>query len=234
MKSFTKKLTGFIAAALFVVTIGGALGATVPTTNVSANCDGNNAFLTFPAWYRGMTDADCNIVAPEDSSDGISAFIWKIVLNVIEIALQLVAYLALFFIIYGGFQYITSSGSADQASKAMKTILNALIGLVIAIGSVAIVNLILDAANLRGGASSGVVELEASVVLGSILGVVYWIAGVVAVIVIILAGMTYITSSGDAGKVAKAKNAIIYGAIGLLIVIMASVITNFFIGLLGG
>ena len=46
------------------------------------------------------------------------------------------------FIIMGGFKYMTSSGSPDQAAKAMKTIINAVIGMVVALGSVGLVNFV--------------------------------------------------------------------------------------------
>ena len=54
--------------------------------------------------------------------------------------------------------------------------------------------------------------------------------GIVAVIIIIIGGITYMTSQGDAGKVKKAKDTILYGVIGLIIVVLAFAITNFVIG----
>ena len=54
--------------------------------------------------------------------------------------------------------------------------------------------------------------------------------GIVAVIVIIIGGVSYMTSSGDAGKVKKAKDTILYGIIGLVICVLAFAIVNFVIG----
>lgn len=100
--------------------------------------------LTFPTWYRGLQDpATCDIESPGSGETALGDFIWKIVLNVIEIALQLVGYLAVGFIIYGGFVYITGAGSPDKITAGRKIILNAVIGLVISIFSIAIVNLVL-------------------------------------------------------------------------------------------
>lgn len=62
------------------------------------------------------------------------------------------------------------------------------------------------------------------------LNLVYFLAGAVAVIVIIVAGIMYVISSGDAGKVAKAKNLLTYSIVGLIIVLSAFAITNFVIG----
>lgn len=54
--------------------------------------------------------------------------------------------------------------------------------------------------------------------------------GLVAVIVIIIGGVNYMTSSGDAGKVKKAKDTILYGVIGLVVCVLAFAIVNFVIG----
>ena len=54
-----------------------------------------------------------------------------------------------------------------------------------------------------------------------------FLAGAVAVIVIIIGGIRYVMSSGDAGQVQSAKNTILYAVIGLIVVIMAYAIVNF-------
>lgn len=61
----------------------------------------------------------------------------------------------------------------------------------------------------------------------SILNVVYMVAGVIAVIVLIIAGINYITSAGDTNKITKAKNTILFTVVGLIIIISAFAITNF-------
>ncbi len=59
--------------------------------------------------------------------------------------------------------------------------------------------------------------------------VVATITGVAAVIVMIVAGISYITSTGDPTKVNNAKNTIIYALIGLIVVILARTIIIFVI-----
>jgi hypothetical protein len=129
----------WVVALLFVITMGGALGAVALPQTTFAAC--SDHLLTFPAWYRGLTDDSCNIKSPADTG-GLSKFIWTIALNVIEMMLQLVGYISVGFIIAGGFTYMTSTGSPDGATRARKTITNAIVGLVISIFSVAIVNVI--------------------------------------------------------------------------------------------
>lgn len=66
--------------------------------------------------------------------------------------------------------------------------------------------------------------------LQPVLQIVFGLAGGVALIVIIIAGIQFSISGGDPGKVAKAKNAIIYAAIGLAISISAFGIVTFVVG----
>ena len=68
-------------------------------------------------------------------------------------------------------------------------------------------------------------DLEGSI--GTILTIVYSIIGIIAVVMVILGGVSYATSQGDPGKVKKGKDTILYGIIGLVIVLMAFAITQF-------
>ncbi len=53
------------------------------------------------------------------------------------------------------------------------------------------------------------------------------IIGIVAVIMIIIAGLRYITSAGDANSISSAKNALIYAIVGLIVAALAQVIVRF-------
>ena len=61
----------------------------------------------------------------------------------------------------------------------------------------------------------------------NIFNTVYAFVGLVAVAFIIYGGIQYMTANGDAGKLTKAKNTIIYAVVGLVIVILAAAITFF-------
>ena len=62
-----------------------------------------------------------------------------------------------------------------------------------------------------------------STIIKSVIGIL----GLVCVIVIIIGGVNYITSSGVAGKVKKAKYTILYGVVGLVICVLAFAIVQF-------
>jgi len=78
--------------------------------------------------------------------------------------------------------------------------------------------------NQTGGTpcdSSGVENAVAQAVK-----ILSFVAGVAAIIAIIFSGFKYITSGGDAGKVANAKNTLIYAVIGIAVAVLAQVIVN--------
>lgn len=238
-----KRLIHYILA-IGVMVFGFGAAALIPSATAAAGC--TSSFLTFPAWYDGVIDqSTCEVTVPnvDQSGGGLPSFIFRIVLNVIEIALQLVAYAAAGFIIYGGFKYLTAAGSPDRITAGRKMITNALIGLVISFLSVAIVNLVSGniaaptPVNCPPGASAeinpdcvGIARVSADSALTGILTTVYYAAGIVAIIVIIVSAIFYVISQGDPGKTKRAKDGILYSVVGLIIVIMAFVITNFVIG----
>ena len=67
-------------------------------------------------------------------------------------------------------------------------------------------------------------------VLTLIINVALGVIGFVDVVMIIKGGVQYTTSSGDAAKVTKAKNTIMYGVVGLVIALLAFAIVNFILG----
>lgn len=82
-----------------------------------------------------------------------------------------------------------------------------------------------DAAN-KGGSdpiagSNGIIQTAANLIA--------LVTGIAAVAMIIIGGFTYITSAGNAEKVATARRRIIYSMIGLAIVAFAWVITSFIV-----
>ncbi|MFZ1301905.1 MAG: pilin [Candidatus Microsaccharimonas sp.] len=237
-----KILKNFLLAGVFVFFVASPVATVVlPQTAYAAVTDCNEKLLgVIPPWYRGLTQDNppaCDMKSPDDfntngEKNGLSNYIWRIVLNVIEMALVVVSIIAVFFILYGGFLYLTSGGNSAQTEKARKSIFNAVIGLVISMGAIAITNLIFGL--LDGAASStnefGVIELTAKDLLRNGLNLAYYIAGIIAVVVIIIAGIMYVTSMGDSGRVTRSKNMILYAVIGLVVILVAFAITNFVLG----
>ncbi len=53
------------------------------------------------------------------------------------------------------------------------------------------------------------------------------IIGIISVIMIIIGGIRYVTSAGDAGQTKSARDTVIYAVVGLVIAIMSYAIVNF-------
>lgn len=60
-----------------------------------------------------------------------------------------------------------------------------------------------------------------------IINVIVGMVGIIAVIVIVVGGIFFTTSQGDSAKVTKAKNAVLYGIVGLIVALLAFAIVNF-------
>lgn len=68
---------------------------------------------------------------------------------------------------------------------------------------------------------------DLNIVIQTIINTIIFVIGMVSVFMIILGGVYYTTSQGDAAKVKKGKDTILYGIIGLVISILAFAIVNF-------
>ena|SRR5579864_7576528 len=73
-----------------------------------------------------------------------------LIVNVIKILLFFAGAVAVVFVIIGGYYYLTAQGNEEQAEQGKKTLINAIIGVVVVILSYVIINVIV---NLVTGAS---------------------------------------------------------------------------------
>ena len=132
------------------VFIGGAgLMPSVVLAAKSDNCHQTSGFLEFPTWYEyleiGQKGNDpCAIVGPTESNGEFSLqkALPRIILAIIEILLRVAGILAVGYVIFGGFKYMTSQGEPDATKQAQKAVINALIGLTITILATTIVGFV--------------------------------------------------------------------------------------------
>lgn len=110
-----------------------------------AACSAGSSFFGFPTWYEYLPE-NTNVPAGTKCTPAIDlsdpAQVASIVLALIEIMLRISALVAVGFIIYGGFRYILSQGNSDSATAARKTIINAVVGLVIAMVATFVVSFV--------------------------------------------------------------------------------------------
>jgi hypothetical protein len=79
-----------------------------------------------------------------------------------------------------------------------------------------------------GGKAASTTELTDN--LKIIVNVLLFLLGSIAVIMIIIGGIRYTTSNGDASNTKAAKDTILYAVIGLVVAVMAYAIVNFVLG----
>lgn len=144
--------TFLVSLGIFSTALVGTLGLSLTNaTTVSAGTCGGGTIVAMPAWYDGLCGPDGkSIGSPKqfvsnDDKTGIGKFATIIAMNIVTILLYVVGYVSLAFIIWGGFKYMISGDSSNGTSAAKTTILNAVIGLIISIMSIAIVKFIAGA-----------------------------------------------------------------------------------------
>ncbi|MDO4870551.1 MAG: hypothetical protein Q3996_00415 [Candidatus Saccharibacteria bacterium] len=128
-------------------------------------------------------------------------------------------------IIYGGITYTLSAGNAEKLGQAKRTIIYALIGLTLVVTSFTITNFVL---NSLDGVES------ADVLAARIVNIMMFIIGVISVIMMVYAGILFVTSAGNANKVATAKQTIVYAVIGMMVAAVASAAVSLVLNQLEG
>ena len=71
-------------------------------------------------------------------------------------------------------------------------------------------------------------------IIQNVLNAIIGISGIVAVIYIVIGGVSYMTSTGDPNKVQKARQTILYAVIGLIVCALAFAIVNLTITIING
>lgn len=82
----------------------------------------------------------------------------------------------------------------------------------------------------EGSADDKLVLSNLENLLSSVIGFFTILGGIFFIVYFLIGGMEWITSAGDSGKLASARNRVIFGIIGLVILVSAYAI----IGLIGG
>lgn len=149
--SITKALVGlvsylFLFGALQFLSPGGLSTNSTPSGNggtIAEQC--SRQFMGINPWYIYLEDSafepgTCNIENFTLLGEGND--LGRVILAIADGLVKVAAIIAVAFVIVGGFQFLTSQGDPERAKHARTTVLNALIGLVIAIIAVAVVSFI--------------------------------------------------------------------------------------------
>ncbi len=105
------------------------------TLFAASDCKADNLFGIIPPWYKYLpfksTDA-AKCVVDLNLTDNPEQF-WLVGFGIVDILLRVAGIVAVAYVIYGGFRYITSQGESENLKNARNTIINALIGVAITI-----------------------------------------------------------------------------------------------------
>ncbi len=128
--------------------------------------------------------------------------------------------LAVIMIIWSGVLFMTAAGDENKVTTARKALTWSIVGLAIAIIGKGFTTLISDILSPVGGGanltSQGVVT-----VLNNLANWIFSLAIVLAVIMIIWAGVLFMTASGSEEKITKARKALIWSLVGVAIAIVS-------------
>ncbi len=80
---------------------------------------------------------------------------------------------------------------------------------------------------LKGAGGSDANQDDLKKNIQTVVNVLLFILGAIAVIVIIIGGIRYTTSNGDPGQTKAAKDTILYAVVGLIVAILAYAIVSF-------
>lgn len=197
----------------------------------AVDCNTSTAIPLLPTWYKYLdfdtSNDGCDIkMVPDDLPKSIVL----IGLAIIEMLLVLAGIVAVIMVMVGGFKYVISQGEPDKIANAKNTIINSLIGAVIAIVASQLVTYVVSTFVGSGTNNPNFDLFQINASGNKIrdgLSVFFAVIGAVSVFMVVLGGFNFIISRGNAEKIAKARRTIFYALIGLVVAIFASAIVSF-------
>jgi hypothetical protein len=102
----------------------------------AANCE--QPFFGLVPWYHylNVNAGNCEV----QNFNFLGGDVALVLLAIVDDLLRVAGIVAIAFVVYGAIQYIASQGSPEATAKAQTTIINALIGMAIAITAIAFVS----------------------------------------------------------------------------------------------
>jgi hypothetical protein len=98
------------------------------------------------------------------------------------------------------------------------------------VGDASAINVIKDQCAVNTSSPICVAQKDdATVMIKTVINTMLYILGIIAVIMIVVSGIRYVTSTGDASRVKAAKDTLTYSVVGLVVAILAFTIVNFVI-----
>jgi hypothetical protein len=134
LESIKKVTTSFIMLVAGLALVGGLVYAPV-TAEAQNNCQSNS--------NRTPNFGD-NCVGGLNNVRGTREGIAEIVVRIVNFFIFILAAVSVGFIVYGGYLFVTDNGDGNNAGKGKKIVINAIIGLVVALISFTVVTLVVN------------------------------------------------------------------------------------------
>jgi len=116
-------------------------------SSFAASC-APQGFFNFPVWYKYLIEAGkmevnsatgrCEVVGYGPDKFMVTD-LGLVALALVDIAFRIVGLVAVAYVVWGGIQFVTAQGETERTKKARQTVINALIGMIIALISVGFV-----------------------------------------------------------------------------------------------
>ncbi|HSX45284.1 MAG TPA: hypothetical protein VLF39_04255 [Candidatus Saccharimonadales bacterium] len=99
----------------------------------AVTCSKASNFFALPRWYKYLSYSKSALTGKCEVTIHSWGQYWLIGLAALDIVMRIAGLVAVAFVIWGGFTYLISQGEPDKTAEARRTIVNALIGAVIAV-----------------------------------------------------------------------------------------------------
>ncbi len=177
----------------------------------------------------------CNPIGYANSFQGFAVHVLQVFAGAASIA-------AIIFVLFSGFRFLTSQGNSETVEEAKRALQWALSGLILMLLSYVLVAALSSALKLRVIGPSAYTDkpnlFDLNPVSGThginnfsdvylvLIGGFFEIMALVAVLILIINGVKYITSRGNEEQVESAKAGITYAVVGIVIALFAYVLTR--------
>ncbi len=145
--------------------------------------------------------------------------------NIMGAVQKIIVVLALVFIVIGALMILTSAGNSGMVEKGKGAITMALVGLALGVAAPSLLKELSIIIGWNDGAADPALSgaLTLSAIAMNVLNFLLGIAGVLALVMLVIGAILYLTSAGDEDRIEKGKEIFKYSLMGLLLA-MASMI----------
>lgn len=148
--------------------------------------------------------------------------------SILDTLRNIIVILSLVFIVIGAILYITSAGNDKQMTMAKGAITAAMIGLAIGLAAPSFLKEIGTVLGWDASVNQDAVQgaLTLSQIARNVLDFLLSIVGVLAIIMLVVGGIMYLTAAGNEDQIDSGKKIVTYSIIGIAVALAALVIVS--------